>query len=224
MATMQGLEGTMPEAGPGRYQPDQPAVLQSHLWKRMPEKFLKGEPKVLGVMQILIATMNLSLEIIKMGVPLSLAQTHSFSHSFSSQDVNKFVGSVVFIISGSLSIVAGIRTTKGLIQTSLGLNTFSSVLAGAEVFLTIPNLSEFQAPVFSCKFHQRLESCPMAMSILTSLDIVVLLLNILEFFIALSLSAFGCKVTCCNPGGVVLILPSNPNVAETTSPTPLTEV
>uniref|UniRef100_A0A8C9KNS6 Uncharacterized protein n=1 Tax=Panthera tigris altaica TaxID=74533 RepID=A0A8C9KNS6_PANTA len=67
MATMQGMEGTISEAGPGGYQLEQPPVIQSHLWKRMPEKFLKGEPKVLG-----------------------------------------------FIISGSLSVVAGIRTTKGL--------------------------------------------------------------------------------------------------------------
>uniref|UniRef100_A0A667ID48 Membrane spanning 4-domains A4A n=1 Tax=Lynx canadensis TaxID=61383 RepID=A0A667ID48_LYNCA len=167
VATMQLMEGTISEAGPGGDQPERPAVIQSHLWKRMPEKFLKGEPKVLGVVQILIAMTNLSLEIIKMSATLPFSDTHSVS----GLDVYIIGRPVMFIISGSLSVVAGIRTTKGL-----------------------------------------------------SLDAVVLLLTVLEFFVALTLSAFGCKVTCCHPGGVVLILPSNPHVAETASPTPFTEV
>uniref|UniRef100_A0A2K5E443 Uncharacterized protein n=1 Tax=Aotus nancymaae TaxID=37293 RepID=A0A2K5E443_AOTNA len=72
--TMQGMEQAMPGAGPGVPQLGNMVVLHSHLWKRLQEKFLKGEPKVLGVI---------------------------CGHKFS-------------IHLGSLSVAAGIRTTKGL--------------------------------------------------------------------------------------------------------------
>uniref|UniRef100_A0A8C9KNG4 Membrane-spanning 4-domains subfamily A member 4A n=1 Tax=Panthera tigris altaica TaxID=74533 RepID=A0A8C9KNG4_PANTA len=215
MATMQGMEGTISEAGPGGYQLEQPPVIQSHLWKRMPEKFLKGEPKVLGV----IAPHCYYL----WGIFLTCSSEDENS-SAPSAFLSGVWGRGGFIISGSLSVVAGIRTTKGLIQTSLGLNIFSSVLAGVGVPFAISSLEDLRAGVSACIFYQRLESCSMAMAILMSLDAVALLLTVLEFFVALTLSVFGCKVTCCHPGGVVLILPSNPHVAETASPTPFTEV
>ncbi|XP_062951762.1 membrane-spanning 4-domains subfamily A member 4A-like isoform X2 [Cynocephalus volans] len=160
---MQGMEQTTPVPGLSLPQLGQTAVLKSYLWKGLQEKFLKGEPKVLGVVQILIALINLSFGIIMMGVLLPVYRPHPIS-VFLGFTV---WGSVMFIISGSLSIAAGMRTTKGL-----------------------------------------------------GLEAMVLILSVLEFCIAVSLSAFGCKATCCNPGGVVLIVPSNPHMAETASPAP----
>ncbi|KAM6158175.1 membrane-spanning 4-domains subfamily A member 4A-like [Rhynchocyon petersi] len=138
--------------------------LSSYMWKGMPEKFLKGEPKVLGVVQILIAFMNFSLGVIMMCVTLPFYGPSPIS-VYTAYSV---WGSVMFVISGSLSIAAANRTTKGL-----------------------------------------------------GMDSIILILSVLEFCIAVSLSAFGCKVTCCNSGGVVLIMPSNIHVAETAPTAPV---
>ncbi|XP_070084856.1 membrane-spanning 4-domains subfamily A member 4A isoform X2 [Equus caballus] len=161
------MEQTTPGAGPGMYQPGHHVSLNSYLWKGMPEKFLKGEPKVLGVVQILIALMNLSLGIVMITVTLEFASA-PYECPLSVHSGYTVWGSVMFLISGSLSTAAGTRTTRGL-----------------------------------------------------GMDAMVLVSSVLEFCIAVSLSAFGCKVTCCNPGQVVFLVPSNPHMAETATPVPV---
>lgn len=213
------MEQSTLQGSPAVQSVGQAANLRTQLWQGLQEKFLKGEPKVLGVVQIIIALINFSLGIIMMNVRLS---------PYGPTQLSAYLwytvwGSIMFIISGSLSVATGIRTTKGMVRGSLGLNTISSLLAFAGMIISIMGVMFFVFPLHQCNYNQKSEGCVIA-TILMGLEGMVFVLSVLEFCIAVSLAAFGCKVTCCNPGGVVLILPSNPPVTETASPAPFKEV
>ncbi|CAO2584756.1 Membrane-spanning 4-domains subfamily A member 4A [Lemmus lemmus] len=213
MITIQGIEQTASGAACDVQQLGQRSLhVNSHAWKRMAEKFLKGEPKILGVVQIVIALMNLTIGIMM----ISATVTSSEMPPVSVYIGYPIWGSLMFIISGSFSIVAGRRTTKGLVRSSLGLNITSSVFAFTGIIIHSLSPSIYSYHLYYCTYRGSSESCHMTISILMGLDILLVILSALDFCIGVSLSAFGCRVMCCNPGGVMIIMPSSPPTKETT--------
>lgn len=194
-------------------QPGKQVTLYSHAQKVMSEMFLKGEPKILGAIQVLVALMILSLGILMMCtsrhtyLPLSVVSGYTVW------------GSIMFIVSGSLSIGAGSRTIRCLIKGSLGVNVASAIFAVCGIIICSISLTLHER--FSCRSDFNRADCP-TRALYVGLESLLFISSVLEFCAAVSVSAFGCKVTCCAPEematDVMFLVPSNVHVAETASP------
>ncbi|KAL1788364.1 hypothetical protein HispidOSU_017319 [Sigmodon hispidus] len=202
MTTVEELEQTILEVVPGNTQPSEKSVIRSQLWKESTEKFLKGEPKVLGVVQVMIAIINLSLGVIMWNIVV----THRHPIVFSAFVWAPVWGSIMFLLSGSLSIAAAVRPTRGLVNASLSVNTISSVVAAAASII-----SGFSVILSAYSFIYET-------SVVVGLDILVFILNVLGFCITVSIAAFGCKASCCTSSDVVVFLPANPAVSKEAPP------
>ncbi|XP_072494848.1 membrane-spanning 4-domains subfamily A member 4A-like isoform X2 [Notamacropus eugenii] len=117
-----------------------------------------------------------------------------------------------FILSGSLSIAAENRTTKGLVKSSLGLNIVSVLVSGMGIYLLLGSLGN----IYSIYQHYTTEPdvYPVGFSILFGINGLLLVFTFLEFIIAITLAGFGCPATCCNQGEVTILMPFSPYMQE----------
>ncbi|XP_037695069.1 membrane-spanning 4-domains subfamily A member 4D-like isoform X2 [Choloepus didactylus] len=174
------------------------------------QKFLNGEPVILGVAQIMIGLMNICLWSMLKVLFLFNVHTSIFIENLEFSYNFFLAGPIMFITSGTLSIMSAKKMTKNMIQGSLIMNTVSAVasvlvmvlIAFSEVYLIegmqtdlIPGRPYFYPYLFS--------------SLSAGIVTVILILFLFELIISLSLSAFGCSAVCCDHGPVVVYLPSN---------------
>ncbi|XP_040178395.1 membrane-spanning 4-domains subfamily A member 4D-like [Rana temporaria] len=148
--------------------------------------FLNGQPKALGTLQISAAFIQISL-----GAILYFVSFFSYTN-FTINSGIPFWGPVLYIISGSLSVAAGNRESSCLIGFCLAMNIISSLTSTLELALLIPDISDFtsdcnNSALTPCVDHVA-ETWIIRIIILISLIIV----SLLEFCVAVSLSSFGC--------------------------------
>ncbi|KAK6477924.1 membrane-spanning 4-domains subfamily A member 4A-like isoform X2 [Huso huso] len=185
------------QATPGTVASQLPGPLQT---------FLRGQPKTLGVVQIIIGIVSLLF-----GPVLMNADT-----------VEGIIGlpfwtGVWYIISGSLAVAADNTHRRGLVKACLGMNVVSSVFAGVGSILysisvsIVSNHMDYlnrSADYYdqlsnhmdylnrSAEYEQWLLNELICVLQHVGILAVLLVLNILEMCIAIATSAFGCKSEC----------------------------
>ncbi|XP_067864836.1 membrane-spanning 4-domains subfamily A member 4D-like [Heterodontus francisci] len=147
------------------------------------EKMLRGELKALGVTQIMVGIVHFTF-----GIPLflSLLSTTAIIGT-------PWWGGLLFIISGSMSVATERRPHRCLVAGCLAMNIVSSVSAAIAGFLYFADLF-----LESCShLHLCLELRDM-FDISTSLKVILLMFDVLELVLALTVSTFTCRgLRCC---------------------------
>ncbi|CAM4573022.1 unnamed protein product [Leuciscus chuanchicus] len=171
---------------PGQTAPATVYVPQTASAPRGLQAFLKGQPKALGTVQIMIGLLNLLLGIVYI--------VHA-DYIFIFSGI-PYWGSLIYIISGSLCIAAENKlhgkasSSLCLVKGSLGMNILSAITAGISIiFLSL----EFIGYIPYCY------RCYNFQTVFWGIRCVSFVFTILEFIISIFLSAFACKANACSP-------------------------
>ncbi|XP_005998396.1 membrane-spanning 4-domains subfamily A member 4A-like [Latimeria chalumnae] len=154
------------------------------------QKFLKGEPKALGVTQILTGIITIILGIILVCTPLC---------SFPALVGAPFWSGIFFITSGSLSVASANKPKVTLVKATLGMNIISAVFAGITIILYMFDFDyiwSYHCSNFQENSYYYYETCTVAKVLCTGSKAILLILSLLEFAVSISVSAFSCKGVC----------------------------
>ncbi|XP_069089470.1 membrane-spanning 4-domains subfamily A member 4A-like [Pleurodeles waltl] len=149
------------------------------------QKFIKGKPEALGVVQIMIGIVSICLGGI-------LSSTYGAIQIYS---CIQFGGAVFYLVSGLLSIFAEKKGTRCLVIGSLVMNIFSSITAGISIVFCCLDLG-LNRYYYDCYDSNSYECSRYQNAFYTYKDGilgVLLLFLLLEFCVSVAVSSFGCK-------------------------------
>ncbi|KAG9277429.1 membrane-spanning 4-domains subfamily A member 4A-like [Astyanax mexicanus] len=160
-------------------------------------KFLKGDPKALGVVQIMIGIITFMLGIV----------SAVFFYTASKVIGVMFWGAVLYMVSGGLSVDASKKAHGCVVKGSLVMNVFSAVAAGIAIIVMVVDIA-IANPCYRYYYYSRPNEdlCGLWYGIAG----IQLVLAVLEFIISICTSAFACKATCCNDPTQVMFVPAHP--------------
>ncbi|XP_069837181.1 membrane-spanning 4-domains subfamily A member 8-like [Dendropsophus ebraccatus] len=151
------------------------------------QTFLKGKPKALGILLIVLAILEIALGI-ALGFTLS---------SITLPSGNPFWGSIFYIIAGSLTIAAHSKPNLCLVKGSLSLNIISSIFSSIALILNIVDIviagCYYYTDYYGNYYGDNYRRCRQKLVSEYAVISLLLIVNLLLFCVSFSLSIFGCR-------------------------------
>ncbi|KAL7825858.1 hypothetical protein SRHO_G00335960 [Serrasalmus rhombeus] len=152
-------------------------------------KFLKGKPKLLGTLQIMIGMLKFLLGFIMVFNSFSLTVINGIA----------FWCALMYIITGSLAVSASTNLHRCVVTGALVMNVISAITAA--ITITVVSL------LLAFVFRPRNYGCSMGLSFV--IVILLVISSIIQFIISIYISAFACKATCSDEPSVNITVAPN---------------
>ncbi|XP_026995960.2 membrane-spanning 4-domains subfamily A member 4A-like [Tachysurus fulvidraco] len=159
-------------------------------------KFLKGEPKALGTVQIMIGLLTLLFGIV-------LATYYESIGIFSGMI---FWSPVFPITAGSLAVSASNKLNSCVVTATMILNMFSTLSAGSTIIFLFMALYFWRhGYCFTGESDSYINYIYAKEGMREGITGVLMVFALLQFCISIALSAFACKATCTSEPSLNII-------------------
>nr|XP_005998397.1 PREDICTED: membrane-spanning 4-domains subfamily A member 4A-like isoform X1 [Latimeria chalumnae] len=155
------------------------------------EKYQKGNPKVLGIIQIMIGIIKSLLGIVLLFFPRLFTVNAG---------VSLWTG-CLFVVSGFLSVASAKITKVSLVKAALGMNIVSAVFARLEIIscsITLATFSGYELNnlrVYGYSYSH-FSFNGIEKTLILGILVALVTFSLLELVVTITLSAFGCKGVC----------------------------